>query len=115
MNDGMQDMEENDDERSADRNDSGDDSGDHEEWIVLGQAPDRMTADFIIETLRSYDIPAVVDSKSGFLGDTGLTALSSVFSSPTGAYAVMVPVSKAEEALGIAEMVGGERWEPTKG
>lgn len=111
MNDGMRDMDQNDDERSPDQNES----GDHEEWIVLGQAPDRMTADFIIETLRSYDIPAVVDSKSGFLGDTGLTALSSVFSSPTGAYAVMVPVSKAEEALGIAEMVGGERWEPTKG
>ncbi len=91
-----------------------DEQSDHKEWIVLGQAPDRMTANFIVETLRSYDIPAVVDSKSGFLGDTGLTALSSVFSSPTGAYAIMVPVTKTEEALDIAGMVGGERWEPTE-
>ncbi len=88
---------------------------DHGAWAILGQAPDRMTADFIVETLRTYDIPAVVDSRSGFLGDTGLTALSSVFSNPTGAYSVMVPVEKTEEALEIAKMVGGEHWEPAKG
>lgn len=109
----IEETERDDNERDSDRR--LEDDQHQGAWTILGQAPDRMMANFIVETLRTYDIPAVVDSKSGFLGDTGLTALSSVFSNPTGAYAVMVPSAKAEEALPIAEMVGGEKWEPAKG
>ncbi|MFQ5606530.1 MAG: hypothetical protein ACE5GA_01180 [Candidatus Zixiibacteriota bacterium] len=81
-------------------------------WITLGRALDRVTAGFVIETLQSYEIPAMMDSKSGYLGDVGLTAISSVFENPTGAYEIRVPAECAEEALGIAEMVGGGQWEP---
>lgn len=89
-------------------------SGDSEdtEWVVIGFASDKLTADYIIESLRSYNIPSTLNSKSGYLGDIGMTNVSSLFGAGPGAYEVLVVADRVEEAMGIAEMVAGENWEP---
>ncbi len=86
------------------------DTPEREGWIIIGWAADRTTANFVVETLKSYDITAVVESKSGFLGDVGLT-LSAGFEDSHGAYEIWTPEEGAEEAIGLAEMVGGDKWE----
>lgn len=81
------------------------------DWIVLGRANDRLTADYIVETLRSYDIPAALNSRAGFLGDAGLTGLSSIFGNTVAAYEILTSAKKREEALDIASMAAGDNWE----
>lgn len=88
---------------------SADDAND---WVAIGFASDKLTADYIIETLRSYDIPSAVNSKSGYLGDIGMTNVSSLFDSGTGAYEILVVADRVDEALEIARMIAGESWEP---
>ncbi|MBN4076143.1 hypothetical protein JYT16_00335 [Gemmatimonas aurantiaca] len=82
------------------------------EWVAIGFASDKITADYIIVSLRSYDIPSALNSKSGFLGDIGMTGVSSLFSSGVGAYEILVVAEKVNEALEIARMVAGENWSP---
>ena len=81
-------------------------------WIVVGNVADRVTADFVIESLRSYEIPAVLNSKSGFFGTIGMTSLESPFSGSSGAYEILTVSEKVKEACDIASMVAGDKWEP---
>ena len=41
-------------------------------WVVVGEIEDKISADFAREALKSYDIPAVIFSRSGFFGRVGL-------------------------------------------
>ena len=79
-------------------------------WVIIGWAQDKITANFVVETLKSYDMTAVLESKSGFLGDVGL-ALNPAFEDIGGAYEIWVQYDNAEEAQGLAEMVAGDKWE----
>ncbi len=82
------------------------------EWIVIGYVGDKLTADFVMESLESYEIPAVLNSKSGFLGAIGLSSIESPFSGNVAAYEILTIAEKVEEACDIAGMVAGDKWEP---
>lgn len=79
-------------------------------WTVIGSASDKLMADHILDALRSDGFKAVLRNRSGYFGDMGLT-LTSVFGSAEGAYEILTPVDQAEDALKIAEMIGGVSWE----
>jgi hypothetical protein len=102
----------------SDSKDSWSDSDSYDEnvgdatWVVIGFVSDRVMADFVINSLRSYEIPAVLNSKSGFFGTVGMTSVELPFSGGTGAYEILTIAEKAEEACDIAGMVGGDKWEP---
>ncbi len=79
------------------------------EWVVLGTIDDKLSADFARETLRTYEIPAVVVSKSGYFGNIGLT-LTSFYSGKRESFEVSVPGNFREEAAEILDMILGGRW-----
>jgi hypothetical protein len=68
-----------------------------------------MSADYAKETLGSYEIPAVVISKSGFFGQAGLT-FHSFYKNEAHLFEVSVPVEFIEEAVGVLDMVLGDKW-----
>lgn len=79
-------------------------------WMVLGEIDNKLAADFAEETLKSYNIPAVVISKSGFFGNLGLTLTPFHNSRQSGAFEVSVLESFAEEASEILTMAVGDAW-----
>lgn len=85
-------------------------SGDEKnKWVFIGMIDDKISADYGKESLKSYDIPAVIFSKSGFFGDAGLP-LNPFYSMSQGQYEVSVPTECVEEATDILTMVLGESW-----
>ena len=80
-----------------------------ENWVRLGYIHDKISADFAKETLKSYDIPAVVFSKSGFFGNAGLP-LTNIFDSKPMAFEISVPEVCAQEAVDILNMTLGGQW-----
>jgi hypothetical protein len=85
-------------------------TGDNEtKWIFVGLIEDKMSADFAKETLKSYNIPAVIFSKSGFFGDAGLL-LNPFYSQSSGQYEVSVPSDFVEEANDILLITLGDKW-----
>ena len=80
-----------------------------DKWVRLGYIEDKISADFAKETLKSYDIPAVVFSKSGFFGNVGLP-LPTFFSSKPMLFEISVPEVCAEEAVDLLNMTLGEQW-----
>lgn len=83
---------------------------DEEGWIVLGTIEDKISADFAREALASYEIPAVVFSRSGVFGAAGLP-LYSFYSDRPALFEVSVPASHVSEAIGVLDMVIGDRWQ----
>lgn len=91
----------------------GDDMDDNRDvkWILLGMIEDKLSADFARETLITYNIPAVVISKSGFFGNIGLP-LNPFYNANAGStFEVSVPAEFAEDAAHILDMVVGEKWQ----
>ena len=86
------------------------DSSSKEDWVIVGRIMDKTSADYAIESLESYQIPAVVFSESGFFGQAGLK-LPSVTGKGLGQFQIKVPDSYIEEAVGILDMILGENWE----
>jgi hypothetical protein len=78
-------------------------------WVFVGLIEDKMSADFAKETLKSYNIPAVIFSKSGFFGDAGLP-LNPFYSHSSGQYEVSVPIDFVEEANDILLITLGDKW-----
>ncbi|NOY88009.1 MAG: zinc ribbon domain-containing protein [FCB group bacterium] len=79
-------------------------------WIVLGYIDDKISADFAKETLKAYNIPVVIFSKSGFFGDIGLT-LNPFYKASSATYEVSVPEEFEEEAIEILNMTIGKKWQ----
>ncbi len=75
----------------------------------IGAITDGFSADFAHEVLASYDIPAVVISKSGFFGQAGLT-LNTFYKAGANLFEVSVPEDFVEEACGVLEMALGDKW-----
>lgn len=80
-------------------------------WILLGYVSDKMSADYAKEVLHSYEIPAVVISKSGFFGQAGLI-LPGFYKSGMALFEVSVPFDQVVEAVDIMNMVLGDKWQP---
>ena len=79
-------------------------------WVVLGTIADKISADFARETLKTYEIPAVIVSKSGYFGTVGLT-LTHFYSGGLALFEVSVPPSHWEEADELLRMTIGEKWQ----
>lgn len=79
------------------------------QWVMIGTVDDQLSADFAKETLTAYEIPAVVISGSGFLGNIGLT-LTSFHSGKPALFEISVPLDEAEEATEILHLTLGEKW-----
>ena len=79
-------------------------------WVRLGTIEDKMSADFAVEVLKSYEISAVVISKSGYFGQVGLT-LNPLYSKGSGQFEISVPVADIEEAVDVLNMALGDRWQ----
>jgi len=80
------------------------------DWVVLGTIENKLYADFAKEVLSSYNIPAVVLSKSGFFGNIGLP-LYSFYKSQAATFEISVPSVYSSEAAEIMNMVAGDRWQ----
>jgi hypothetical protein len=80
------------------------------QWVLIGSIVDKWSADLARETLASYDIPAVVMSKSGYFGNVGLT-MTSFYSGEPGLFEISVPLVDAEEAVELLQMTLGEKWQ----
>lgn len=83
--------------------DQSEDFGQRIHWVVIGEAPDRTTAEFAVNGLKSYGIPAVMDSKPGVLGSAGLK-LRSFYSGKLETFKIMVPGEHEKEALELVKM-----------
>ena len=79
-------------------------------WVLLGYISDSISADYAREVLKSYEIPAVVISKSGFLGQAGLT-LPGFYKAGSQLFEVSAPEDCVEEATGVLDMVLGDKWQ----
>lgn len=66
-------------------------------WVVVGQTSNRIVAEFAINGLKSYEIPAVLQSKGGFFGSSGLP-LRSLRTGKLDQFEIMVPAESEEEA-----------------
>jgi hypothetical protein len=84
-------------------------SADRSSWVALGSIEDRFSADYARAVLDSYEIPAVVISKSGFFGQIGLT-FHSFYKSGSLLFEVSVPAEFVEEAAGVLDMALGDKW-----
>jgi hypothetical protein len=80
------------------------------EWTMIGAVADKLSADFARETLSTYEIPAVVMSKSGFFGNIGLT-LTSFYGGGPELFEISVPASYIEEASELLAMTLGDKWQ----
>ena len=78
-------------------------------WVRIGVIEDKVSADFAVEILQSYEVPAVVISKSGFFGQVGLT-LTPFYSRGTGQFEISVPATEVDEAVEILSMALGDKW-----
>lgn len=79
-------------------------------WTMLGTIRDKVSADFAQEVLTSYEIPAVVISKSGFFGQAGLT-FNTFYKAGASLFEISVPTEHVEEAEEILNMAVGESWQ----
>lgn len=81
-----------------------------DEWVLLGTIEDKFSADYARESFKSYEIPAVIISRSGFFGDVGLT-LNPFYKKESGTFEVKVPSEYIEEAADILNMILGDKWQ----
>jgi hypothetical protein len=79
-------------------------------WVVIGSIADKISADFARETLRTYEIPAVVVSKAGFFGTMGMT-MTHFYSGTAARFEVSAPPGNEEEVDELLRMIIGERWQ----
>ncbi len=79
-------------------------------WVVIGTIADKISADFARETLKAYEIPAVIVSKSGYFGTIGLT-LTHFYSGGQALFEVSVPQGVLEEADELLRMTIGDKWQ----
>jgi hypothetical protein len=81
---------------------------------MIGSIDDKLSADLARETLSSYNIPAVVISKSGFFGNSGLTLNPFYDHQRVATFTVSVPEQCAEEATDLLSVTIGSAWHPTE-
>lgn len=83
---------------------------DKHEWIMIAKIFDKTSADYAEETLKSYGVPVVIISESGFFGQVGLN-LPSVSGKGYGKFQIHILAPFRQEAEDILNMILGEEWE----
>lgn len=76
-------------------------------WVIVGETGNRTLADFAINGLKSYEIPAVLKSKGGFFGSIGLP-LRSLKTGKLDLFEILVPAEFEEEAKGLVKIFLGD-------
>lgn len=95
--------EANNDERPPDK------VGVRSSWVVIAEVENRTLGEFAVNGLKSYDIPAVLDLRPGYLGTAGLQ-LRSMRTGKLETFKVMVPPEYQEEAAEVVKLfVGNEK------
>ena len=78
-------------------------------WVMVAESENRTIAEFAVNGLRSYDIPAVLDARPGVLGSAGLT-LRSMRTGKLDMFRIMVPPEYQEEASEVVKIfLGGDQ------
>jgi hypothetical protein len=72
-------------------------------WVAIAEVDNRTLAEFAVNGLKSYDIPAVLDSRAGFLGAAGMQ-LRSFHSGKTDMFRILVPPDREEEASEVVKI-----------
>ena len=80
-------------------------------WVVVGCINDKISADFALETLRSFEIPAILISRAGFFGNAGLP-LHPFYDPKAAMFEISVPFDRCEEAIEILDMTVKGSWYP---
>jgi hypothetical protein len=88
-----------------------DDVGVRSKWVIIAEEANRTIAEFAVNGLRSYDIPAVLDARPGFLGTAGLT-LRSLRTGKVDTFKIMVPPEFKEEAEEVVKIFLGGQGDP---
>jgi len=89
------------------------DSSEVGEWVILGSFEDQMSAGLARESLLNADIPAVLFSKSGFLGAAGLQ-MNPLYSTQAGAYEISVRKEFKEDATELLDAILDNNWHPNE-
>lgn len=76
-------------------------------WVAVGEAPNRTIAEFAVNGLKSYDIPAIIDSRPGFLGTAGME-LRSLRTGKVDMFRILVPAEYEEEAKDVVKIFLGD-------
>lgn len=82
---------------------------DGSKWKMIGSIRDNISSDYAKEMLKSYNIPVVIISNSGFFGTAGL-ALNPFYGKSEGLFDVSVPEEFVEEATDILDMILSDSW-----
>jgi hypothetical protein len=82
-------------------------------WVVVGESTSRIIAEFAVNGLKSYDIPAVLDSRPGILGTSGMI-MPSLRSGKLEKFKILVPAEYEEEAkeLVVQFLSGNNKTDP---
>jgi hypothetical protein len=89
-----------------DDNELPDDVGIRADWVEIAETASRTIAEFAVNGLKSYDIPAVIDAKAGFLGAAGLQ-LRSMRTGKLDMFRILVPAEYREEATEVVKIFLG--------
>jgi hypothetical protein len=77
-------------------------------WVVIGETESRTVAEFAVNGLKSYEIPAVIDSRSGVLGSAGLR-MRSLRTGKMDTFHILVPPEFEEEGSEVIKIfIGGD-------
>ncbi|MFH2037040.1 MAG: hypothetical protein ABIJ45_11600 [Candidatus Zixiibacteriota bacterium] len=80
------------------------------EWVPIAKIYNKISADFVKETLDSQGIPNTVISESGFFGQAGLN-LPSLSGKGLGKFRLHVPKNFVDDTLEVLDMTIGDDWE----
>lgn len=84
-----------------------------EDWQQIGRLTSQQYAEMLEEALRSSGIPVVILSGAGHFAYTGQMGTGS-YRAVGGAFSIMVPRDKAEDADLVAQQILGEVWEKSR-
>ena len=76
-------------------------------WVVVGETTNRIIAEFAVNGLKSYEIPAVLDSRPGVFGTSGLP-LRSLRTGKLDKFKILVPSEYEEEARDLINQFLGD-------
>lgn len=85
----------------------------YDNWIPLCRLSSDQYSDMLVEALEAKDIPAIVNSGAGHFGITGQMGATS-FRPVGGAFTIMVPEEKADDAANEASIILGDEWEKVR-
>jgi hypothetical protein len=75
-------------------------------WKVIAEVDNRTLAEFAMNGLQSYEIPAVLDARPGFLGTAGLK-MRSIRTGKMDTFRILVPPEFEEEAAELIKLFLG--------